>query len=90
MKAVIKNTAGQGTKLGYRFEQLATIIEHIDDTSRVGICLDTCHTFVSGYDLRSTQNCADTSSSFANIVGFEFLRGMHINHWQVESIITLH
>ena len=83
VKAVIENTAGQGTNLGYNFEQLATIIEHIDDQSRVGICLDTCHTFVSGYDLRNEQACDLTFTAFSKIVGFEFLSGMHINDSKV-------
>ncbi len=83
VKAVIENTAGQGTNLGYRFEQLATIIEHVEDKKRVGVCLDTCHTFVSGYDLRTIDACDDTFKAFADIVGFEFLSGMHINDSKV-------
>jgi len=83
VKAVIENTAGQGTNLGYRFEQLATIIEHIEDKTRVGICLDTCHTFVSGYDLRSKEACDETFKAFADVVGFEFLSAMHINDSKV-------
>ena len=83
VKAVIENTAGQGTNLGYRFEQLATIIEHIEDKTRVGVCLDTCHTFVSGYDLRSKEACDETFKAFADIVGFEFLSAMHINDSKV-------
>ncbi|AGH82431.1 endonuclease IV [Psychromonas sp. CNPT3] len=83
VKAVIENTAGQGTNLGYKFEQLATIIEHVEDKSRVGICLDTCHTFVSGYDLRTTQTCEDTFQAFSDIVGFEYLSAMHINDSKV-------
>jgi len=84
IKAVIENTAGQGTNLGYRFEQLATIIEHIDDKSRVGVCLDTCHTFVSGYDLRTIDKCANTFQNFTDIIGFEFLSAMHLNDSKVE------
>ncbi|MFT6985210.1 MAG: deoxyribonuclease-4 [Psychromonas sp.] len=83
VKAVIENTAGQGTNLGYRFEQLATIIEHIEDKQRVGICLDTCHTFVSGYDLRSKKSCDDTFKAFSDIVGFDYLSAMHINDSKV-------
>ncbi len=77
--AVIENTAGQGTNLGYRFEHLATIIEHVDDKTRVGVCLDTCHTFVAGYDLRTKETCDQTFSHFDQIVGFKFLSGMHLN-----------
>lgn len=84
VKAVIENTAGQGSNLGYRFEHLATIIEQIEDKSRVGVCLDTCHTFVSGYDLRTAQACSDTFKKFSNIVGFEYLAGMHINDSKAE------
>lgn len=83
--AVIENTAGQGSNLGYRFEHLATIIENIDDKSRVGTCLDTCHTFVAGYDLSSVQACEETFQAFSDIVGFEYLSAMHIN----DSKVTL-
>lgn len=77
--AVIENTAGQGTNMGYRFEHLARIIEQVDDKSRVGVCLDTCHTFVAGYDLRTTKDCETTFAAFDSIVGFNYLRGMHLN-----------
>lgn len=83
VKAVIENTAGQGTNLGYNFEQLATIIEHVDDKSRVGICIDTCHAFVSGYDLRTVDACEKTFQTFSDIVGFEFLSAMHLNDSKV-------
>ena len=77
--AVIENTAGQGSTLGYRFEHLAQIIDGVEDNSRVGVCLDTCHTFVAGYDLRTTEACNKTFSEFDEVVGFEFLSGMHLN-----------
>lgn len=77
--AVIENTAGQGSNLGYRFEQLAEIIAQVDDKERVGVCLDTCHTFVSGYDLRTTEDCEETFKAFGEIVGFNYLKGMHLN-----------
>jgi deoxyribonuclease-4 len=77
--AVIENTAGQGSTLGYRFEQLAEIIEGVEDKTRVGVCLDTCHTFVAGYDMRTKQACDETFDQFDSIVGFEFLSGMHLN-----------
>jgi deoxyribonuclease-4 len=77
--AVIENTAGQGTNLGYRFEHLATIIEQVEDKSRVGVCLDTCHTFTAGYDLRTTQASDATFEEFEKVVGFQYLRGMHLN-----------
>ena len=77
--AVIENTAGQGSNLGYRFEHLATIIEHVEDKSRVGVCLDTCHTFAGGYDLRTEADCVATFAEFERVVGFNYLRGMHLN-----------
>jgi deoxyribonuclease-4 len=77
--AVIENTAGQGSTLGYRFEHLAEIIEAVEDRSRVGVCLDTCHTFVAGYDLRTAAACDKTFSEFDKVVGFQYLRGMHLN-----------
>ncbi len=77
--AVIENTAGQGTNLGYSFEHLAHIIDKVEDKSRVGVCLDTCHSFTAGYDLRSTEACDKTFADFETIVGFKYLRGMHLN-----------
>ncbi len=77
--AVIENTAGQGSTLGYRFEHLAQIIERVEDRSRVGVCLDTCHTFVAGYDLRTAEACEQSFAEFDAIVGFDYLRAMHLN-----------
>ncbi|MFC0323593.1 deoxyribonuclease IV [Gallibacterium melopsittaci] len=77
--AVIENTAGQGSNLGWRFEHLAEIIAHVKDKSRVGVCLDTCHTFSAGYDLATLSACEHTFEQFAKTVGFEYLRGMHLN-----------
>jgi len=77
--AVIENTAGQGSTLGYRFEHLAEIIDGVEDKSRVGVCLDTCHTFVAGYDLRSRSACDATFAEFDKVVGFGYLCGMHLN-----------
>lgn len=77
--AVIENTAGQGSNLGFRFEQLATIIDHVEDKTRVGVCIDTCHMFASGYDLRTEEDCEKTFNDFERIVGFRYLRGMHLN-----------
>ena len=82
--AVIENTAGQGTNMGYKFEHLARIIELVDDKSRVGVCLDTCHTFVAGYDMRTTEDCEATFAAFDAIVGFNYLRGMHLNGSKTE------
>ncbi len=79
VKLVIENTAGQGSNLGYRFEHLRHIINKIEDKSRVGVCLDTCHTFTAGYDLRTREAYDETMAAFGRIVGFEYLMGMHIN-----------
>ncbi len=77
--AVIENTAGQGTNVGHRFEHLAYIISKVEDKSRVGVCIDTCHSFAAGYDLRSKEACDATFAEFDKIVGFQYLRGMHLN-----------
>ncbi|WP_168400829.1 deoxyribonuclease IV [Erwinia amylovora] len=77
--AVIENTAGQGSNLGFRFEHLAAIIDGVEDKSRVGVCIDTCHAFAGGYDLRSEEACINTFAEFDRIVGFQYLRGMHLN-----------
>ncbi len=77
--AVLENTAGQGSNLGYRFEQLAYIIERVEDKSRVGVCIDTCHAFAAGYDLRTTEACERTFAEFERVIGFRYLRGMHLN-----------
>lgn len=77
--AVIENTAGQGSNLGFEFEQLAAIIDGVEDKSRVGVCIDTCHAFAAGYDLRTPEACKKTFAEFGQIVGFQYLRGMHLN-----------
>lgn len=77
--AVLENTAGQGSNLGFRFEHLAYIIDRVEDKSRVGVCLDTCHTFAAGYDLRTTEALDATFAEFDRVVGFNYLRGMHLN-----------
>lgn len=77
--AVLENTAGQGSNLGFRFEHLAYIIDRVEDKSRVGVCLDTCHTFAAGYDLRTTEALDATFAEFDRVVGFGYLRGMHLN-----------
>lgn len=77
--AVIENTAGQGSNLGFSFYHLRHIIDRVEDKSRVGVCLDTCHTFAAGYDLRTSLACDETFGEFGEVVGFEYLRGMHLN-----------
>ena len=82
--AVIENTAGQGTNLGWRFEHLAEIIAQVEDKSRVGVCIDTCHTFAAGYDLRTFDACDATFAEFDRIVGMQYLKAMHINDSKIE------
>ncbi len=77
--AVIENTAGQGSNLGYIFEQIAEIIAGVEDKSRVGVCIDTCHTFTSGYDLRTREEYEHTWRKFGDTIGFNYLRGIHLN-----------
>ncbi|MCC8466208.1 MULTISPECIES: deoxyribonuclease IV [Photorhabdus] len=77
--AVIENTAGQGTNLGFKFEHLAAIIDGVEDKNRVGVCIDTCHAFAAGYDLRTNDACKQTFQQFEKIVGFQYLCGMHLN-----------
>lgn len=77
--AVLENTAGQGTNLGYTFEQLAYIIDKVEDKGRVGVCIDTCHAFSAGYDLVSPEGYERTWREFDDIIGFGYLRGMHLN-----------
>ncbi len=77
--AVIENTAGQGSNIGHRFEHLARIIAGVEDKARVGVCLDTCHSFTAGYDLRTVGACDETFAEFDEVVGFKYLRGIHLN-----------
>ena len=77
--AVIENTAGQGSNLGYAFWHLAYIIDRVEDKSRVGVCLDTCHSFAAGYDLSTEEGCERVFAEFEREVGFKYLRGMHLN-----------
>lgn len=82
--AVIENTSGTGGSMGYRFEHLKTLIDRTADKSRIGVCLDTCHTFAAGYDLRTPETYEKTMKEFGDIVGFDYLKGMHINDSKVE------
>ncbi|MFA7090549.1 MAG: deoxyribonuclease IV, partial [Arcobacteraceae bacterium] len=79
VKMVIENTAGQGSNMGYKFEHLAYIIDKIEDKSRVGVCIDTCHMFTAGYDIRTRETYDKTWTLFDQIVGRQYLMGMHIN-----------
>ena len=77
--AVIENTAGQGSNLGFRFEHLRYLIDRVEDKSRVGVCIDTCHAFAAGYDLQTAEACDATFAELERVVGFGYLKGMHLN-----------
>ncbi|MBO5225679.1 MAG: deoxyribonuclease IV [Parabacteroides sp.] len=77
--AVLENTAGQGSNLGHTFEQLAYIIDKVEDKTRVGVCIDTAHTLAAGYEIRTVDGFTETFKKFDEIIGFSYLRGMHIN-----------
>ena len=77
--AVIENTAGQGTNLGYSFQQLKEMIDQVHDISRVGVCIDTCHAYSAGYDLKTEDGFKKVFQEFEEIIGFEYLKGMHLN-----------
>ena len=79
VKAVIENTAGQGSNLGYSFEQIAHVIDRVEDKSRVGVCIDTCHAYSAGYDLLSPEGYEKTWRDFDSIIGLQYLSAMHIN-----------
>ena len=79
MTAVIENTAGQGSNLGHTFEQIATIIDRVEDKQRVGVCIDTCHAFTAGYDLSTIGGFRETFRKFDEIIGFRYLKGLHLN-----------
>ncbi|WP_298028541.1 deoxyribonuclease IV [uncultured Campylobacter sp.] len=79
VKLVLENTAGQGSNLGYDFAQLAYVIDKISNKDRIGVCIDTCHAFAAGYDLRSRQAYERTMSEFDHAIGYKFLSGMHLN-----------
>ena len=77
--AVIENTAGQGSNLGWRFEHIRRIIDGVEDKSRVGVCIDTCHTLAAGYDLSTELGYEECMEAFGSIIGFGYLRAVHLN-----------
>ena len=79
VKLVIENTAGQGSNLGFKFEQIAYIIERVENKNRIGVCIDTCHAFAGGYDFRTKESYEKTMGEFDRIIGYKFLSGMHLN-----------
>ena len=76
---VLETTSAQTNKIGGRFEELAAIIERVDDKSRVGVCIDTCHIFAAGYDISTSDGWHKTMNEFERIIGLEYLKGMHLN-----------
>lgn len=76
---VVENTAGQGSNLGYKMEHLAYLMQNTIDKARVGVCIDTCHLFSSGYDIRDEESYRQTMGKFDTIIGFSYLKGMHLN-----------
>lgn len=79
VKILLENTAGQGSNVGYAFDQLSFIIHRIEDPARIGVCLDTCHTFAAGYDLRDSESFERTWSLFDEIIGRKWLCSLHLN-----------
>jgi len=82
--AVIENTAGQGTNLGFSFSHIAQIIDKVEDKSRVGVCIDTCHTYSAGYDIKTETGYQKTWKEFDEIVGAHYLRAIHLNDTKKE------
>jgi deoxyribonuclease-4 len=82
--AVLETTAGQGTNMGWRFGQLAGIIEQVDDKERVGVCIDTCHIHAAGYDIRTPEAYAHTMAEFDGVIGLNYLKGLHLNDAKTE------
>ena len=77
--AVFENTAGQGSNMGFCFEHLAEMLEKVGLPDRVGVCIDTCHAFAAGYDFSTPEGFADVWSEFDRLIGFKYLKGMHLN-----------
>ncbi|MDO4790254.1 MAG: deoxyribonuclease IV [Porphyromonas sp.] len=77
--AVLENTAGQGSNMGYRFSQLAYIIEHVENKDRIGVCLDTAHLLASGYEIRNKEAYEAMWKEFERTIGLQYLRGIHLN-----------
>src|SRR6185436_9163643 len=79
VQILLETTAGQGTGLGHRFEQLGRVLRQVAAPKRVGVCLDTCHVFAAGYDLRTPDTYRETMERFAEAVGLEKLKAIHVN-----------
>lgn len=77
--AVLESTAGQGSNLGYKFDQLAAIIDNVEDKSRIGVCVDTCHTYSAGYDLATKEGYRAAWKEFDDVIGRNYLKAIHLN-----------
>lgn len=84
VRLVIETTAGQGSNIGYRFEQIAAIIEQVVFKARVGVCIDTCHVFAAGYDIRTAKGWNEMMDEYERIIGLDYLCGVHVNDAKVE------
>lgn len=82
--AVIENTAGQGSNVGFSFQHIAYIIDKVEDKSRVGVCIDTCHTYSAGYDLKTEEGYLQTWQEFDETIGKNYLRAVHLNDTKKE------
>ena len=79
LQVALETTAGQGTSLGWRFEHFACLFERVQDNGHLAVCVDTCHVFAAGYDLRTTEGCERTFDSFDRCIGLEHLKLFHFN-----------
>lgn len=76
---VIENTAGQGSNVGFDFEHLKKVIDQVEDSKRIGVCIDTCHAYAAGYDLTTEEGYKKAWAEFGHVVGYEYLKGIHLN-----------
>jgi deoxyribonuclease-4 len=79
VKSVLETTAGQGTAIGWRFEQLRAIIDGVEEPKRMAVCIDTCHIFAAGYDLRTEGSYYETMADFEQVIGLDRLAAVHVN-----------
>jgi len=77
--AVIENTSGMGSAVGFKFEHLAQIIHYVEDKSRIGVCIDTCHTFTAGYNIADNEGYKQTWEEFDKVIGADYLKAIHLN-----------
>ena len=84
VRILLENTAGQGSSLGHSFDQLAAILERVRDEGRIGVCVDTCHTFAAGYDIRTEEGYAKTMREFDRLIGTRGISVFHVNDCKKE------